>query len=406
MTTAHNRPADPNVRTPLFSAEEYEARLAAVRQRMEDQGLSALIVTDPANIFYLTGYDAWSFYVPQMVFVPAEGPILLFTREMDAKGAFRTSWLPPEQILGYPEQYVHRPHVHPFDWVAFRLRQAHLIAPAQRGSVGLEMDAHFFSPKGYRALVNALPEWRLVDCFELVNWVRAVKSPAEIQYMRQAARVTNAAMQAAVDAIEVGVPQNHVAAQIQAAQAEGVDDAWGDFPAIVPLLPTGAAADTPHLTWSDRRFAEGDAVVIELAGVHRRYHAPLARTVSLGVPSVDLLRLEEAVGSGMQAILSVAAPGVPIRELATAWNWALAEYGLEKPSRLGYSIGIGYPPDWGERTMSIRSEDDTVLAENMTFHLICGMWMTGFGYELSESIRITASGVENFTSFPRHLVRK
>lgn len=270
MTTAHDLPADPDVRAPLFSAEEYEARLAAVRQRMQDQGLSALIVTDPANIFYLTGYDAWSFYVPQMVFVPTEGPILLFTREMDAKGAFRTSWLPPEQILGFPEQYIHRPHVHPFDWVAFRLRQAHLIAPAQSGSVGLEMDAHFFSPKGYRALVNALPEWRLVDCFELVNWVRAVKSPAEIQYMRQAARVTNAAMQAAVDAIEVGVPQNHVAAQIQAAQAEGVDDAWGDFPAIVPLLPTGAAADTPHLTWSDRRFAEGDAVVIELAGVQDR----------------------------------------------------------------------------------------------------------------------------------------
>jgi Xaa-Pro dipeptidase len=172
------------------------------------------------------------------------------------------------------------------------------------------------------------------------------------------------------------------------------------------MLPTGRSADTPHLTWSDRVLREGDSVVVELAGAHRRYHVPLARTVMLGTPPSDLLLLEEAVAAGLQAVLDVSAAGVPVRELSRAWNLTLAQYGLEKPSRLGYSIGIGYPPDWGERTISIRSEDETVLAENMTFHLICGMWMTGYGYEVSESIRVTGTGVETFTSFPRQLVRK
>ena len=398
--------ADPDVRPALFSDEEYAARLRAVRERMAEQGLGALVVTDPANMFYLTGYDAWSFYTPQLLFVPAEGGLLLFLREMDANGAFRTARLDPEQIVGYPERYVHRPHLHPFDWVAFALRRRGRIAPAARGCVGLEMDSHFFSPKGYRSLVNALPEWTLVDAFDLVNWVRAVKSPAEIQYLRTAARVTTAAMQAAFDAIEPGVPQHRVAAQIARAQVEGVDDAWGDFPAMVPMRPTGASADTPHLTWSDRVLREGDAVVVELAGVHRRYHVPLARTVMLGPPTAELGLLEEAVASGLEAVLDVTAAGVPVRELASTWNWALAEFGLEKPSRLGYSVGIGYPPDWGERTISIRSEDESVLAENMTFHLICGMWMTGYGYEVSESIRITATGTEALTSFPRALIRK
>ncbi|MFF0902147.1 UNVERIFIED_CONTAM: M24 family metallopeptidase [Kocuria sp. CPCC 205316] len=398
--------ATPDVRPALFSPAEYDRRLQAVRRKMGYQGLSALVVTDPANIFYLTGYDAWSFYTPQMLFVPDEGDMLLFLREMDANGAFRTSWLPSDQIVGYPERYVHRPHLHPFDWVAFALRRRGRIAPAARGCVGLEMDSHFFSPKGYRSLVNALPEWTLVDSFELVNWARAVKSDAEIQYMRTAARVTTAAMQAAIDAIEPGVPQNRVAAQIARAQAEGVGDAWGDFPAIVPMLPTGASADTPHLTWSDRVLREGDAVVVELAGAHRRYHVPLARTVMLGPPSDELLRLEAAVAGGLQAVLDTVAEGVPVRELASAWNWSLAEHGLEKHSRLGYSIGIGYPPDWGERTISIRTEDESVLAENMTFHVICGMWMTGYGYEVSESIRVTRTGVESFTSFPRALIRK
>ncbi|GGG48392.1 Xaa-Pro aminopeptidase [Kocuria dechangensis] len=406
MTTSAPCPEDPDVRPALFSPAEYGRRLRAVRERMAQQGLSALLVTDPSNLFYLTGYDAWSFYSPQLLFVPEDGEMLLFLREMDANGAFRTSWLPPEQIIGYPERYVQRPHLHPFDWVALDLRRRGRIAPAARGCVGLEMDAHFFSPKGYRALVNALPEWTLVDCFELVNWVRAVKSDAEIRCMRAAARVTTAAMQAAIDAVEPGTAQHLVAARIARAQAEGVGEAWGDFPAIVPLLPTGASADTPHLTWSDRVLREGDAVVVELSGAHRRYHAPLARTVLLGTPSDALLHLEEAVAAGLEAVLDTAAAGVPTRELAGAWNRTLAGYGLEKHSRLGYSVGIGYPPDWGERTVSIRSEDETVLAENMTLHVICGMWMTGVGYVASESIRVTGTGVEALTSFPRALIRK
>ncbi|MFZ3415151.1 M24 family metallopeptidase [Arthrobacter sp. 3Tela_A] len=390
----------------LFSQEEYDARLAGVRTRMARQGLSALLVTDPANLYYLTGYNAWSFYTPQVLFVPADGPMLFFAREMDAGGASRTSWLPPENIVGYPERYVHRPHLHPFDWIAFALRERALIAPAAAGCVGLEMDSHFFSPKGYRALVNALPEWTLVDCFELVNWVRSVKSPAELELMRRAARICNGAMEAAVASIAVGVRQCDAAAAISQAQITGVDGTGGDYPAIVPMLPTGEAADTPHLTWSEDRFQAGQAVVVELAGAYRRYHAPLARTVVLGTPSSRLGKLADAVADGLDAVLTEIQPGVPVSELARTWNRTLGKYGLEKPSRIGYSIGIGYPPDWGERTISLRSEDETILAENMTFHLIGGMWMEGYGYELSESICVSSDGVETLTSFPRELLQK
>lgn len=385
---------------------EYDERLRAVRARMDLAGLSALLVTDPGNIYYLTGYNAWSFYTAQMLFVPADGDMILFTREMDAHGAHRTSWLPPTSIVGYPERYVHRPHLHPFDWVALAIRQRWLVAPAATGSVGLEMDSHFTSPKGARALAHNLPEWKIVDCFELVNWVRLVKSPAEIQLMRAAARVTTKAMEAAIEAIDIGVPQNVVAAEIARAQALGDGEAWGDYPSIVPMLPTGAAADTPHLTWTNQPFAAGDAVVVELAGAHRRYNVPLARTVMLGEASDELLRLEEAVAAGLQAVLDTTRAGVVASALSHAWNWKLAEFGLEKSSRLGYSVGIGYPPDWGERTVSIRGEDETTLEENMTFHIICGMWMTGYGYEVSESIRVTSDGVETFTSFPRGLIRR
>ncbi|MCK0520239.1 M24 family metallopeptidase [Williamsia sp. DF01-3] len=391
----------------LFTDAEYEQRLAAVRKVMDRQGLSAIIVTDPANIFYLIGYNAWSFYTPQMLFVPMDGDMVFFARDMDARGAHRTTWLPDEQIVGYPESYIHRPHVHPFDWVAFALRQRHLIAPASRGgSVGLEMDSHFFSPKAYRALFNAIPEWKLVDCFELVNWVRSVKSDAEVQLMRQAGMVCSEAMRAAIDTIDIGVRQCDAAAAISQAQITGTDQFGGDYPAIVPMMPTGEAADTPHLTWHQGTFVGGEAVVVELTGAHNRYHCPLARTVSLGPVNKDVDYVAGATAEGLNNVLDAIAPGVPTRELASTWNWTLAKYGLEKPSRLGYSIGIGYPPDWGERTISIRTEDETILEENMTFHIVCGMWMDGYGFELSESVRVSATGVETFTSFPRDLIRK
>ena len=388
-----------------FSPEEYLARIAAVRGRMSDQGLSALIVTDPANIYYLTGYNAWSFYTPQLLFVPSSGPLTLFLRDMDARGASHTSWLPPEDIVGYPERYVQRPHIHPFDWVAFALRQRWEVARASSSPVGVEMDSHFFSPRAFRALVNGVPEWRLVDSFELVNWIRAIKSADELALMHRAAEVTSAAMDAALGTVGQGVGQHEVAAAISAAQARGSGTSWGDYPAIVPLMPTGESADTPHLSWTDRTFAADESVSIELAGVHRRYHVPLARTAVVGRPKQELVRLEGVVAEALAAVLDVAAPGVPTAELARTWNRVLARGGLEKPSRLGYSIGIGYPPDWGERTISIRTEDDQILEAGMTFHLICGMWMNGYGYELSESILVTDSGVDTFTDFPRELIR-
>jgi len=373
---------------------------------MVAQGLSALLVSDPANINYLSGYNAWSFYTPQLLFVPAEGDMLFFLREMDANGAFRTAWLPPANLIGYPEHYVHRPRIHPFDWVASALRGRGLIAPATHGTVGLEMDAHFFSPKAYRALVNAIPEWTLVDSFELVNWVRVIKSSAEIQQMRRAAVVCNAAMAAALEHVAVGARQCDVAAAITQAQISGTPSVGGDYTAIVPMLPTGEASDTPHLTWTDDRFEDNQAVVIELAGAHNRYHVPLARTLMLGTPSAALSALAGAVADGVHSVLDTVAPGVAARDLAQVWNRTLARYGLEKPSRIGYSIGLAYPPDWGERTVSLRTEDDTILEENMTFHLIGGMWMDGYGYELSESIRVTATGVETFTNIPRALLEK
>lgn len=380
-------------------AAEYADRLRRVRDKMRERSLAALVVSDPANLFYLTGYDAWSFYTPQCLVIPAETEPHLFARAQDAAGATFTCNLPAEQIHGYPEELVHRPDVHPFDWIAGAARD---LVPAGE-LVGVEGDAHFFSPRGYFALANGLPGNRLVDSAELVNWVRLVKSPSEVGRLRIAGAIAERAMRIACEQLRPGRRQCDLVAEILAAQAIGVPGHGGEYPALVPLLPTGDASGTPHLTWSDRPFRIGEATTIELAGVFGRYHAPLARTVMLGDPPQRLTDTARVVAEAMESTLDAIRPGVTGGVVHEAFDRVIRSHGLRKDSRIGYSIGIGYPPDWGERTVSLRREETTELAAGMAFHTILGMWMDGWGYELSEPIVVTATGVERLTDLPHEL---
>lgn len=382
---------------------EYEQRVDRVRRELLARECDGILVSDPSNMYYLTGYNAWSFYTPQALYLDAGGELVLMMREMDARGAHRTAVLGAEGVLGYPETLVHRPDEHPMTWCAEQLRASGRIN-GHTGRIAYEGDAHFFSPRSFHAFTEALPGVEFVESRELVNWVRLVKSETEIELMRGAGRVASAAMRAGIEAVRAGAPQSELAATIMAQQARGVDGAVGDYPAIVPMFPVGEGADTPHLTWTGAPLAPDEAVSIELAGVHRRYHAPLARTVSLGAPSADLDRVAKVTVEGLNAALAALLPGSTPADAIAEWDAVLARNGLEKKSRLGYSIGVGYPPDWGERTVSLRADDRTELRENMTFHVIAGMWMTGYGFEASESVRIAAGGPEILTDAPRELI--
>ncbi|QDP98840.1 M24 family metallopeptidase [Microlunatus elymi] len=377
------------------SVAEYRDRVQRVQAAMATRSLAALVVADPANIYYLVGYDAWSFYTPQCLIVPAVGDPHFFARTMDAAGARFGADLGPERVHGYPEELVHRPDRHPYQWICQRAKEIGLLP--DDGQIAVEADAHFFSVRGYLALAELCGADRLIDSAELINWVRVIKSDYEQDQLRRAGRICSVAMATALDVIEPGVRQCDAVAAISSAQIAGVDDQGGDYPAIVPLLPTGAGAGVPHLTWTGDRFVGGEVTTIELTGVSRRYHAPLARTVMLGRPPRRLSLVAGVVGDGMAAVLELIKPGVTADEVHAAFDAVLARHQLIKESRLGYSIGIGYPPDWGERTISLRTGDQTQLRSKMAFHVIAGMWADGWGYELSESILVTDAGAERLT---------
>jgi ectoine hydrolase len=385
-----------------FSRAEYAERLAKTRKAMAAKGVDLLIVSDPSNMAWLTGYDGWSFYVHQAVIVPPEGEPIWFGRGQDANGAKRTAYLDHKNIIGYADHYVQSTERHPMDYLSQVLQERRL----DKLRAGVEMDNYWFSAAAFASLQKHLPNAKFSDATALVNWQRAVKSTTEIDYMRKAARIVEAMHARIVEKAEVGMRKCDLVAEIYDAGIRGVDGFGGDYPAIVPLLPSGADASAPHLTWDDKPMKAGEGTFFEIAGCYHRYHCPLSRTVFLGKPDQAFLDAEKATLEGMEAGLAKAKPGNTCEDIANAFFAVLKKYGIVKDNRTGYPIGISYPPDWGERTMSLRPGDKTELKPGMTFHFMTGLWLETMGLEITESILITETGVECLANVPRKLFVK
>ncbi len=388
---------------PPFSAAEYDRRLALTRAAMDRAGLDVMIATDPSNQAWLTGYDGWSFYVHQAVILPKNGKPVWWGRRMDAQGALRTVATDRTDIVGYPDQFVQSTTRHPMQHLAGVLSDLGL----SKARIGVEMENYYYSAKAHQELVAALPEATVSDATALVNWQRAVKSDEELAFMRKAARISEKIQTYALETARPGLRKNELAAGIVSAGIVGVDEDWGDYPAIVPLMPSGADAAASHLTWNGAPMKRGEATFFELAGCYRRYHVPVSRTVFLGQPHDAILRAETALVEGLEAGIDAARPGNTAGDIARALGAAMERAGIDRGARCGYSIGLSYPPDWGERTISLRDEDETVLRPGMCFHFMPGIWMDDWGLEITEPILIAEDGpAQPFCNLPRKLVVK
>ena len=385
-----------------FTKVEFELRIAKVRKSMDQKNCEILIVTDPSNMAWLTGYDGWSFYVHQCVILTLEGEPLWFGREMDTKGAKRTVFMKQENIIGYPDDYVQNSMKHPMEFLSRILLGKNL----GQKTIGVEKDNYYFSASCLESLQKNLTQANFVDSTGLVNWQRIVKSSRELEFMRKAARIVEKMHARIFEVMEPGMRKNDLVAEIFHSGITGTEGAGGDYPAIVPMTPTGADASAPHLTWDDQPIPDNSGTFFEIAGCYRHYHCPLSRTVYLGNPPQKYFDVENAVLEGIEAGLEAAKPGNLAEDIEAAWRKTIARHGFEKESRCGYSIGLSYPPDWGERTVSFRKGDKTVLEQNMTFHFMPALWFEDWGLETTESIVITENNAETLANVPRKLFVK
>jgi ectoine hydrolase len=385
-----------------FAADEYESRVARAREAGGKLGVDLLVVTDPRNLCYLTGYDADSYYVPQALLVPTGSePVTLILRALDIACAHWTTHLSEGQIVGYPDHYVNGP-VHAMAFVAEVIQRQGLA----RRRVGVEPDGMGLTPKAQQTLQESLPTTEFVDSNKLVEWLRTIKSPGEIAVMREAGRISDHAMRVAYDAVAPGVHEAEVAATLAAEMIRGPEGLFGST-AKRPAMGSGPRTDAPHLGWFDASYESDRAVMFELGGHRHNYAVGLSRTIYLGTPPVSYSEFGEAAEEGLNAALPALRAGSRACDVDWAWRAVTEPRGYSKPARIGYSIGLSLPgASWIDGSVSLAPDDETVLEPGMTIHLMVAVWKHHIGYALSETFLIQDGEPESFSQLPRSLYVK
>ena len=374
-------------KTLFFSLDEYLGRLARLRDLMADRGLDVLLVHTPENIYYLTGYQTPGYYTYQCMIVPNEDEPVVFTRFMEEENVRALSWIDAS------DHYLDTQD--PAEETCRLLRERGLAGQV----IGVEERAWFLTISELRTLRAGLPGSEIRDASGMVEQLRVVKSEQEIAYIRQAARVCGAGMRHAIEVAAEGRTENDLAIALYTGSIE----AGGEYMSLPPFVASGARSALAHATWSGRRFEPGDVVFLEHCGTVHRYSASLIRMVSIGPPSDKLRRMDEAARRGLHAAIDAIGPGVPAAEVDRACRREIeaAGFGEIFRHRTGYSIGVSFPPDWGEgHILSLKESEQRPLEPGMAFHLVPILMEHGFaGVGCSQTVLVAEAGCEVITDF-------
>lgn len=240
----------------------------------------------------------------------------------------------------------------------------------------------------------------------LVDEVRLVKSPAELEYIRRAAAISDRAVSAGIDAAGVGINEKEVATAIYNEMILG----GGEYPGFVPLIRSSETLLQEHSTWRDRYLEPGEKLFIELSGASARYHAPLTRMAYIARAEPGAQRAQSLAVAAFEAVVEALRPGVATGTVYEAWQ-AVVDDGLGhdrlRRHHCGYSVGIGFPPSWvGSSTvLGIRRDGKVLVAAGMTFHVLSWITDPDLGdYFISDTVVVAEEGTEVITTTPHHLV--
>lgn len=373
-----------------FEQDEYDRRLAAVRERMAGRGVEVLLLFAPTNIFYLTGYNTVGYTNFQCLAVGADGDPILVVRLLERPVAEATTGL--RTIVTYED------HEDPVAAVRRALQDTGLDGR----HLAAEQTSPFLSVREYSHLEEVLGT-KLPDGSGIVEEVRLVKSPRELEYFRIAARFTEAGVRAAIEAIAAGKTENDVTGECYRAMVA----AGSEFFSSGPILTSGTKSGIAHTTFHRRRLQRGDPVLIEIGGVWNRYTAGLMRTAVVGEATAAVRRMYEACHEALEATLAAIRPGAQSQDVQVACQAVIDRRGFEPNfrKRVGYSIGVGFAPGWGEgHIMDLKHHNTRRLRPGMVFHVVPALRQNGeYGVGVSETVAVTDTGAEVLTNFSREL---
>jgi Xaa-Pro dipeptidase len=378
-----------------FAAEELAARRKAAADELARRDLDGLLMFRQESMYYLTGYDTFGYVFFQCLYMGAEGETLtLLTRTPDVRQAEHTSVIPDIRVW-YDAEGVNP---------AEDLKEI-LEEHGCRGKrLGIETDAYGLTGFNSKRVEAALDGFcTLVEASDLVTRLRAVKSEAEIAYVRGAARLADLALDRAVERAAPGAFEGDVLAALQGAIFEG----GGDFPANEVIIGSGPRALLFRYCAGMRRMDPIDQLSLEWAGSYRHYHAAMMRTLCVGEASHYQRHLFSVVREAFEEMTEALSPGRPVGEVDDAHRRVLDAAGLKEHryAACGYSLGTTFSPNWMDWPMLFSG--NTVLAEpGMVFFLHCVVTDSerGVAMSLGRTCLVTDAGREILSARPLELI--
>jgi len=376
-------------RGPAFEPEEYARRLRACREELGRLFLDGLLVSSPENIYYLSGYGTKGVFAYQVLIVPAQGDIVLVTRGIEAGNAAAVMpHSPIKRFVTYTDQES------PTALVAQEIRRLDLA----RARIGCEKRNWFLVVQAFEQLQAELEGAVFTDATAVVEGLRAVKSPAEMNYLRSAAAISETAADAALAVIHEGATENDVAIAVISSLISG----GGEYVATWPNIKAGWRTGLAHAAWAGEPLRRGEWLTMEFAGVVRRYHAPVYRTVFLGQPAPPYRRIAETLRRAHDAGVQALRPGNTVGEVDRIQRSVIEGDGYAKliGHRTGYAVGIGFPPTWAQTNgISFLPGSDIELQAGMVFHMVLYLVEPAiFGMGVGQTVAVTETGHEILTS--------
>jgi Xaa-Pro aminopeptidase len=378
-----------------FDLGTYDDRVRRTRAALREQGLDAIVVTLPDAIFWLTGFDTIGYLWSQSLVVDSsEDEPILHTRTTEMPGALASTWI-------RSPVYYDIAKVDPVDVLVDTLRSRDLAS----ARIGIDLRSFTFLPAQWEKVKRLLPEATFEDTTDLVAELRVVKTPQEIAYQRQAAQMADHALLVAANAVRPGVSETEIAGI--AAQALG--EVGSEYAAIPPMVVSGPRSALVHAMASRRTIATGDVVCIELGAAVHRYHAIVMRTVTVGAPTARVKEVAACLREAHEAAIAAAGPGAQPQAPDDAANAVLGRLDLvrRRCHRIGYSIGVAYPPGWLEPMMLVEG-DPHVLEPGMSFSIEPNLSLhdEGFGMKLGETVLCTPDGAERLSTVELDLIER
>lgn len=371
-----------------FPETEFDQRLERLRSKMASEDLGALLLTDPSDLFYLTGYSTFEVSVHVALVVTAD-TLTLQVPSIETGPALITTRV--DHVVGYRWEGIGDV----LDPLAEALK-------GQGARVGIDYWHGSLRQGVLEGLKQRLPDTRFVDASGLLKSIRIVKSPAEIDCLRKSARITGQGIESAAAAIRPGMTDNDIAA----IGAESLLVGGSEFMSMQPIVTVGQRSSVIHTNHKRCRIEVGDTVFLEFGAVWQRYTAPMMRTLVAGQPSPRMRSVFDGCRRVVDALQKAMVPGRTFDSAAQAAEQAMASLASEVffSGVFGYTVGAQFPPSWVEGSGFIARGEAAVFQPGMVFHLpIClrvpGQW----GMGCSDTMLVGEHGAEPLTANPWRL---